>query len=1012
MQDRWPIVATKTRIPGRPTLCVDRPRVTALLNENAQRYPVITVVGPPGYGKTTAVVAFAHQRPGRCAWLTLGENDTTAGRLVMYLAAAVAPLDAGLSARVSGFLSDGLPPTDCASLLAEGLPPGSVLVLDDVHAVEIRAPAIRILHRLVDDLAVGSTLVVISRRLIHLDLTKAVIAGRVGRIDERDLALDAAEVAEVLRARGLDADPLAVMAASGGWAAGVVSEAMGTGRYPPDASAEDPFFAYLGSEVLSGIEAPLRDAVVSSAVLDVVTAPGVAAVEGLDARAAQRAFGRIVSHHLPGVREADGFRYHPRFREFLLSLLDGDDPGRAARVRARCARALADDGHVEEAVDQFLAAGHGDEAVPALLRAAPTLMRRGDWDKLLAWLDAVGETRITGASALRGVQIRALMMSRRQQDVPPLVQRMRASGEFDAHLRDDPDVAAWAVWALHGAGGLPELLGIAPDATSSRRCQAVRYILETLAGDSPPRPWPDGAFDRVQPLHVALQSAVYYRGRFAEVEQLAAAAATRGPVTAVLARIYRVAALTFAGDLIEARRELDAATPRIRESRFIEFWQQVSAELAFEEGDRDAGLQLMRDARATSRDHGYRLTDRGAFPTLEGKMLVRMGRSPEASEVLEAARWWCAHHGARCFGEWADTWYAAALLDLGEDAHRAGALLRGAVASMRAADRVLELVPALVLEAEAAWRTGDEDRHDAAMDDAYAASLRLGTLVPMIRTLALVPDTLARRLDAATGDSAARWRAVAQARTGPGEGGSSGTRVLTIRTMGAAVVVAPGGAQLAVPARGVELAAILARAGPEGAERGAVIDALVRSSADGAAYLRQILSRLRRALPAGVDVVSQDGRLAWRPADAVVTDDQTLESLVTGARRKTGAVRREMLEGALAIADGGDYMPGGDAPDTVARRADVVRYVVEARRALGHLQLARGWANDAEHHARLAVAGEPYDEDGWRLLMRATAAARGPSAVPQILRECEGRLAEIGLRPSAETVRLGERLRG
>ena len=93
----------------------------------------------------------------------------------------------------------------------------------------------------------------------------------------------------------------------------------------------------------------------------------------------------------------------------------------------------------------------------------------------------------------------------------------------------------------------------------------MRYILEVCAGTDPPPEWKDADFDRVLPLHVALQSAVYYRGRLGEVERLAWAAAGRGPVTATLAEIYRIAAARLGvapGNCVfvdDQRRNVDGA---------------------------------------------------------------------------------------------------------------------------------------------------------------------------------------------------------------------------------------------------------------------------------------------------------------------------------------------------------------------------------------------------------------------------------------------------------------------
>lgn len=94
----------------------------------------------------------------------------------------------------------------------------------------------------------------VSRRLLHVDL---------GR--------------DLLDARGLPGSADEIAAASGGWAAGIVFDALRGGPAQAAGGADDPFFAYLGSEVLDALRPDPRDAVLRSALLDVATPARLAA---------------------------------------------------------------------------------------------------------------------------------------------------------------------------------------------------------------------------------------------------------------------------------------------------------------------------------------------------------------------------------------------------------------------------------------------------------------------------------------------------------------------------------------------------------------------------------------------------------------------------------------------------------------------------------------------------------------------------------------------------------------
>ncbi len=1001
------IIRSKIRIPGTAPGAIERPRVMGIVESAVHEHPIVVVSGMAGCGKTTAVAQFA-ARAARCAWLTVDVAERSPSRFVAYLAAAVHEIDPDLADRIDAFMADGLAPLDCAALLAEQLPEDALLVIDDVHAVESRGSMLGVLLMLADALRDGARLILVARRLLHLDLSRQLLDGRVARVTDRDLAMTQEEVAALLAARDSPADAADVARTSQGWAAGIVFETVRS-ETSMHRDRADPFFSYLGSEVLDGVPTELRPLVIASSVLEVVTPHGLDAagsvLGGLRGR-----FDEIVRMTLPGVAEPDGFRYHPRFREFLLKLLREEFADQGNRVRVSCANTLLADGYAEEAADVLFAAGAIETAVMAVKEAARTLLRRGDWDKLIDWCALIGEERLATDTTLRGLQVRALMMSRRQQDVAPVVERMRATDEFDRHLRDAPDVAAWSVWALHGAGDLRDLIRIAPAADRSPRCRSVRYILETLGGSGPPPAWDADSYDRVQPLHVALQSAEYYRGRFGQVERLWAAAATRGPVTATLARIYMVATLTAQGRLERARRELEEATPRVRSSRFIEFWQQVDGELSFAEGDHERGIELIRTARETSRTHGYRLADRAVFPAIEGKMLVLSGRLPEAVEVLDAAVWWCDHHGVPCAGEWARAWRAAAWLGLGDDPEQAAASTAQAIAGMEAAARRLELVAALVFLAEARWRLGDDDEHDRLLDNAHRVAVDLGSLTPLSTAVSVFPDVLARRLGSADEPMSRQWRRVSQVMRPAGVTALVESPRLTITTLGAAGLTGPDG-PIAVPDRAVELAALVTAAGPGGVARTDALDRLDVHSNDPAAYLRQVVRRLRRALPPDVELRSDEGVLRWDPAGTVASDDLGFLALVAQANREVGETRFDLLSTALATGERGEFLPSADSPFATDRRVDIARALSEVRHELAFHHLAAGRDSEAQRIARTAVGTDPYDEQVWQILLRATAAAEGPVAIPPVYHELEIRLAEIGMEPSPTTRALRDRLR-
>jgi LuxR family transcriptional regulator, maltose regulon positive regulatory protein len=60
-----PILASKITAPGVPGWAVARPRVTKLITKSARWRPLTVVTGPPGAGKTMALVLWAPSEHGR-----------------------------------------------------------------------------------------------------------------------------------------------------------------------------------------------------------------------------------------------------------------------------------------------------------------------------------------------------------------------------------------------------------------------------------------------------------------------------------------------------------------------------------------------------------------------------------------------------------------------------------------------------------------------------------------------------------------------------------------------------------------------------------------------------------------------------------------------------------------------------------------------------------------------------------------------------------------------------------
>jgi len=885
------------------------------------------------------------------------------------------------------------------------------MVLDDLHHLEPDAPALAPLKAFLRYLPADSPTVLVSRRIPSVDLSQSLLTGQLSGVFDDELAFSLDETEALLEARSVGADPREVHVATGGWAAGIVFEALrGPGGVPALPSEEDPLFSYLGDEILDGLTPRLRRALLRTAVLNEVTENRL---ERLTGESPPVRLDELARLHLPATTEPGIVRYHPQFQEFLEYRLRRDLPDQVPSLLRTYGRMLAEEGFLEEAVDTLLLGGHHGEAEPIAQDAVKALRRRGDWTKILSWTEAFGDPVLRRRPRLREAQVRALLNSRRQEALEDLVHEMLATGEIGELGQSDPDAAAWAVWALHGSGEWAKLIPLLPPQGKSRVAESMRYMLVSSVARDPPAEVPESALGRTHPLHVVLQEALYFQGRFRAASMLAdVAASSGGPVTAAVAQVHKVNVLRARGELAAARRVLESAPASIRNSRFIEFWLHAEAELCLEEGNGERALELMRAARDASRRHGWRVGDRAIFAAVEGRMLVRLGQAEEAVQILPGVRAWCAERGLASFREWAEAWLGGAMLLSGRPAQEARDILAAAVAGMRRARRHLELPAAGVFLAEAEWRLGNEEAHDLAADTAYAAAEDCGTLHPLTRALELMPGVLARRLDSDEPAGERRWRTLAAVEPSPVAAPAMEGARLRVRTLGTPALELDGARLANVPLKAIELAAEIARAGPPGVSRSQLVGTLFEGSRDGANYLRQLVFRLRRALPPELELRSFGSKLAWRPAEFVASDDALLESLRGRLREEVGQGLADTLSSAMELVERGAYMEGLDDESVLERRRSLSALSMDVRLEYARTMRITGEAAKAISALRTAIELDPYREDAWQEMMRVQAGLEGAAAVVRVFLDCRRSLSEVGLEPSGETRTVLERLRG
>ena len=362
----------------RPLLRPGTVRRSSLIERLARggRRPIVSVVAPAGYGKTTVLAQWAERNGQAFAWVSVDEADNDPKVLLTYVAKALDAVEPvgervfdALASPGSSVPGSVVPRLGSAfSSMASPV----ALILDDVHALhnsECRAA----LSVLADHVPGGSRLVLAGRAEPPLPIARLRAEGRLLEVGPGDLSLTCEEASSLLRNVDLtlgEDDVAELHRRTEGWPAGLYLAALYLKEGGPFASAAVSFGGddrlvseYLESEFLARISRRHRTFLTRTAVLERMCGPLCDAV--LDMSGSTAALADLERSNLllvPLDRRGDWYRYHHLFRDMLLAELHRQEPDLMPVLQRRAAQWYERNREPEEALEYWMKAGEVDSA--------------------------------------------------------------------------------------------------------------------------------------------------------------------------------------------------------------------------------------------------------------------------------------------------------------------------------------------------------------------------------------------------------------------------------------------------------------------------------------------------------------------------------------------------------------------------------------------------------------------------------------------------------------------------
>ena len=393
------VVESKLRPPGARPGEVSR---TALVNRlRVERAaPVVLLVAPAGYGKTTVLAQWAARDERPFAWLSLDERDNDPLVLLRHLAATLGRVAA----------------VDASTLDALGHPGGSVwtravprlartvarleqpvvLVLDGLQCLRA-GEAADVLALVLDQLPAGSQAALAGRVEPALPVARLRAAGRLLELGPEQLALTRRETELLLRGAGRTANPLEVAdvaARTEGWAAGLALVALAGRHQPLAVDGHDRFLAdYFHAECLAGLPAGRLDFLRRTSPLETLSGPLCDHVLGCGGSAHELAALEADGLFVVRVdRSGSTYRYHRLLRGLLRHELEEQEPERAHVLHRRAADWYEAHGDPESALRHAAAVGATVRVSRLLAAVALPAYRGGRGDVVERWLAEFEQT--------------------------------------------------------------------------------------------------------------------------------------------------------------------------------------------------------------------------------------------------------------------------------------------------------------------------------------------------------------------------------------------------------------------------------------------------------------------------------------------------------------------------------------------------------------------------------------------------------------------------------------------
>jgi len=457
MEKNIPTTQTKVLVPRRRSDILSRQRLLDILYDLLD-YKLIIVSAPPGYGKTSLIIDFAHHTEWPFCWYSLDSLDQDPQRFLTYFISSIAlqfPNFGKRSLSVLQNMSQGeLNLDSMVSTIVndayENISEHFVIVLDDYHLVDQSKPVSYFVSRFIQDTDDNCHVIIASRTLISLpDLPLMVARSQVGGLSYEELAFSSTEIQDLLLQNHhltISNDVASDLAnQTEGWVTGLLLSTQATGQGMSDRlrlgkASGVGLYDYLAQQVFDQQPPAVQEFLLRTSLIGEFDAAICKEVIG-QALSIEENWEELIEtlfrsnlFVLPVGEDNIWLRYHHLFADFLQRRILSERPHEAKAILTCLANVFSQRGEWERTFELLNRLGDTKAVEKLIEKSGTDLIANGKLGVLNEWLESLPREWIQANPVLLSLQGSIYMMQKDPQRglevLNRAVEMLRNSGDL------------------------------------------------------------------------------------------------------------------------------------------------------------------------------------------------------------------------------------------------------------------------------------------------------------------------------------------------------------------------------------------------------------------------------------------------------------------------------------------------------------------------------------------------------------------------------------------------------